>query len=232
MQRMLCAALAALAFYLASSIGVEARTRVQYRVKCAGPYCWPVAEPTRAGGTRRSSAKRQVRRNAKPRHAVLARLRTVETVHVDNDGRVLITAAPAAHRIQAATPSSRSAEREQVSVSAAGGSDLVAKARQYIGTNPTGWARLWCARFMAMIAPHAAAHVRNPNWALDWAALPRTPMSVGAAAVMTRPGGGHIGIVSGITPNGDPVIIAGNAGGNRVREYAIPRGRILAYVRL
>ena len=45
------------------------------------------------------------------------------------------------------------------------GGDLVSKARQYMGGNPTGWRSLWCGRFMAMIAPQAAARIRNPNLA-------------------------------------------------------------------
>src|SRR5262245_49037350 len=54
----------------------------------------------------------------------------------------------------------------------ANNSSLVAIARQYMGTNPTGWARLWCGRFMALVAPEAAAKIPNPNWARNWARLP------------------------------------------------------------
>jgi uncharacterized protein (TIGR02594 family) len=52
---------------------------------------------------------------------------------------------------------------------------------------------------------------------------------VGAIAVMRRGGGGHVGVVSGIDPNGNPIIVSGNH--NRtVAEAVYPRSRITAYV--
>jgi uncharacterized protein (TIGR02594 family) len=59
---------------------------------------------------------------------------------------------------------------------------------------------------------------------------------IGAIAVMARRGraaggspGGHVGVVSGIDPRGNPIIISGNHG-HRVAEAVYPRGRIFAYV--
>jgi len=52
---------------------------------------------------------------------------------------------------------------------------------------------------------------------------------VGAIAVMSRRGGGHVGVVSGIDANGNPIIISGNHG-HRVAESTYQRGRIYAYV--
>jgi uncharacterized protein (TIGR02594 family) len=53
---------------------------------------------------------------------------------------------------------------------------------------------------------------------------------VGAIAVMSRgPTGGHVGIVTGMDPSGNPIVISGNHEG-RVAEVAYPRGRIFAYV--
>ena len=52
---------------------------------------------------------------------------------------------------------------------------------------------------------------------------------IGAIAVMGRRGGGHVGVVSGIDANGNPIVVSGN-NGNRVREMPISRGRIYAYV--
>jgi uncharacterized protein (TIGR02594 family) len=54
-------------------------------------------------------------------------------------------------------------------------------------------------------------------------------MHVGAIAVMSRRGGGHVGIVSGIDASGNPIIISGNHG-HRVREAVYPRSRIYAFV--
>lgn len=111
-----------------------------------------------------------------------------------------------------------------------GGSGLVASARAYVGTNPTGWSRVWCGRFIAMVAPSVAAKVRNPNMAKAYLSLPHTSGNVGDLAVMGRHGGGHVGIVSGFDSGGNPIIVSGNAGGGVVREKAYPRGRILAFV--
>ncbi len=52
---------------------------------------------------------------------------------------------------------------------------------------------------------------------------------VGAIAVMSRRGGGHVGVVSGIDANGNPIVISGNHG-RRVAEATYSRGRIYAYV--
>ena len=41
--------------------------------------------------------------------------------------------------------------------------------------------------------------------------------------------GGHVGVVSGIDANGNPIIISGNHG-HRVGEGVYSRGRIYAYV--
>ena len=52
---------------------------------------------------------------------------------------------------------------------------------------------------------------------------------VGAVAVMARRGGGHVGVVSGVLPNGDVKVISGNHG-HRVAESVYGRGRIVAFV--
>jgi uncharacterized protein (TIGR02594 family) len=65
--------------------------------------------------------------------------------------------------------------------------------------------------------------------AKSWLAKPRVSPQVGAMVVTSRRGGGHVGIVSGFTANGDPIVISGNHG-RRVGEGAYPRSRVLAYV--
>jgi uncharacterized protein (TIGR02594 family) len=52
---------------------------------------------------------------------------------------------------------------------------------------------------------------------------------VGAIAVMTRRGGGHVGVVSGIDAHGNPILVSGN-NRNRVAEAPVSRRRIYAYV--
>jgi len=43
------------------------------------------------------------------------------------------------------------------------------------------------------------------------------------------PSGGHVGVVSGIDPSGNVIVVSGNHN-NTVAESVYPRGRIIAYV--
>jgi uncharacterized protein (TIGR02594 family) len=114
-----------------------------------------------------------------------------------------------------------------------GGSDsVVAEARRYIGGgNPTGRAHLWCARFMNMVLQKSGYHGTGSDMARSFASYGRrvSGPQVGAIAVMTRRGGGHVGVVSGIDASGDPIVVSGN-NGNAVREAPVSRGRVYAYV--
>ena len=107
---------------------------------------------------------------------------------------------------------------------------LVSEARKYIGTNPTGRGSLWCGAFMDLVLKRTG-HAGGGNLASDYARY-GTRVSgpqVGAIAVMGRRGGGHVGVVTGVDPNGNPIIVSGNH--NRtVAESVYPRGRISAYV--
>lgn len=113
-----------------------------------------------------------------------------------------------------------------------GGSGLVSEARRYIGGNPTGRGRLWCARFMNMVLEKTGHHGTGSDMANSFARY-GTRISgpqVGAIAVMSRGGrGGHVGIITGVDALGNPIMISGN-NGNRVREAPVSRGRIYAYV--
>ncbi|MBR0834518.1 TIGR02594 family protein [Bradyrhizobium manausense] len=113
-----------------------------------------------------------------------------------------------------------------------GGSGLVSEARRYIGGNPTGRGSLWCARFMNMVLQHTGHQGTGSDMASSFAHY-GTRVSgpqVGAIAVMSRGRrGGHVGIITGIDAQGNPIMISGN-NGNRVREAPISRGRVYAYV--
>ncbi|MDA9500658.1 TIGR02594 family protein [Bradyrhizobium sp. CCBAU 11357] len=113
-----------------------------------------------------------------------------------------------------------------------GGSGLVSEARRYIGGNPTGRGSLWCARFMNMVLEHTGHRGTGSDMASSFARY-GTRISgpqVGAIAVMSRGGrGGHVGIITGVDAQGNPMMISGN-NGNRVREAPVSRGRIYAYV--
>jgi uncharacterized protein (TIGR02594 family) len=107
---------------------------------------------------------------------------------------------------------------------------LVTEARKYIGTNPTGRASLWCGAFMDLVLKRTG-HRGGGNLASAYTRY-GTHVSgpqVGAIAVMGRRGGGHVGVVSGIDANGNPIIVSGNH--NRtVAESIYPARRIHAYV--
>ncbi|MDO9059234.1 MAG: TIGR02594 family protein [Bradyrhizobium sp.] len=113
-----------------------------------------------------------------------------------------------------------------------GSSGVVAEARRHVGGNPTGRGRLWCARFMNMVLERSGHHGTGSDMASSFASYGQrvSGPQVGAIAVMGRGrGGGHVGVVSGIDAQGNPIVVSGN-NGNRVREAPIPRGRIYAYV--
>jgi uncharacterized protein (TIGR02594 family) len=119
-----------------------------------------------------------------------------------------------------------------------GGSDLVAEARRWIGTNPTGWSHVWCGRFMNFILERTGRRGSGSNLARSFANYGSrvSGPQIGAIAVMGRRGraaggspGGHVGVVSGIDAHGNPIIISGNHG-HRVAEAVYPSGRIFAYV--
>jgi uncharacterized protein (TIGR02594 family) len=112
-----------------------------------------------------------------------------------------------------------------------GSSNVVAEARRYIGGNPTGRGRLWCARFMNMVLQHSGLHGTGSDMANSFAHYGQrvSGPQIGAIAVMGRRGGGHVGVVSGIDASGNPIVVSGNHG-HRVAESVYPRGRIYAYV--
>ncbi len=111
-------------------------------------------------------------------------------------------------------------------------SPLIAEARRYMGTNPTNRRSLWCGAFMNLVLERTGHQRGSSDLAKSFASY-GTRVSgpqVGAIAVMSRgPTGGHVGVVTGIDPSGNPIIISGNHE-NRVAEVPYPRGRIFAYV--
>jgi uncharacterized protein (TIGR02594 family) len=53
--------------------------------------------------------------------------------------------------------------------------------------------------------------------------------TVGAIAVLKRKGGGHVGVVSGVDANGNPILVSGNHN-KKVAETVYPKSRVIAYV--
>jgi uncharacterized protein (TIGR02594 family) len=109
---------------------------------------------------------------------------------------------------------------------------LVSEARKYIGTNPTARKKLWCATFMNFVLAKAGYSGTNSDAAKSFAYYGHriSEPKVGAIAVLSRgKRGGHVGVVSGIDPQGNPIIISGNHN-RRVGEGVYPRARVIAYV--
>jgi uncharacterized protein (TIGR02594 family) len=104
--------------------------------------------------------------------------------------------------------------------------DLVSEARKYIGSNPTGRSSLWCGAFMDMVLKRTG-HPGGGNLAWGYSSYGTRVAGpqVGAIAVMH----GHVGVVSGVDANGNPIIVSGNHN-HTVAESVYPRGRIAAYV--
>jgi len=110
-------------------------------------------------------------------------------------------------------------------------SSLVMEAREFLGTKPSGMGSLWCARFMNMVLEKTGHHGTGSAMANSFASY-GTRVSgpqVGAIAVMGRRGGGHVGVVTGVDPNGNPIVVSGNHN-HTVAEAVYPRSRIITYV--
>jgi uncharacterized protein (TIGR02594 family) len=109
---------------------------------------------------------------------------------------------------------------------------LVTEARKYVGTNPTARKKLWCATFMNMVLARTGYSGTGSDAARSFASYGKRidEPRVGAIAVLTRgKNGGHVGIVTGVDANGNPIIISGNHG-KRVGEATYSRNRVIAYV--
>lgn len=149
-----------------------------------------------------------------------------------------VTDPPASHSSAATQrPAGRRIATQQASGSPSasggfGGGGVVDEARRWIGTNPTSRSSLWCAAFMNFVLQRTGHGGTGSNFAKSFASFGQrvSGPQVGAIAVMSRKGGGHVGVVSGIDASGNPVIISGNSRGRRVAETVYPRGRVYAYV--
>jgi len=96
------------------------------------------------------------------------------------------------------------------------GNSLVERARQYVGATARQVgvrSTLWCSAFLRKVTGASDVDDR----AVSWERHQRITPQVGAVVTMGRRGGGHVGIVSGFTKSGDPIVISGNHG-HRVAE--------------
>jgi uncharacterized protein (TIGR02594 family) len=176
---------------------------------------------------------------ARPIHKAAQAAMQAQNTGADHDDRFAIANQPAAGEATQSQSRRRVAAQAQANPAFGGftSNSLVSEARKYIGTNPTGRGSLWCGAFMDMVLKKTG-HAGGGNLASGYARY-GTRVSgpqVGAIAVMGRRGGGHVGIVSGIDPNGNPIVVSGNTwnrstgGRHTVAESVYPRSRVYAYV--
>ena len=178
---------------------------------------------------RHSSHRKYVKRYRGGRHYSRAQ-RVRHGAHYSRSQRVHY-ATPRSQRARYAAPQQEQAVAS-VPQSGFGSTNIVAEARRYIGGNPTGRSRLWCARFMNMVLQRSGHKGTGSDMARSFASYGQriSGPQVGAIAVMSRgKRGGHVGVVSGIDAKGNPIVVSGNHG-RRVAESVYPRGRVYAYV--
>jgi uncharacterized protein (TIGR02594 family) len=114
---------------------------------------------------------------------------------------------------------------------------MVARAAGWLGIRVTDDETPWCGTFVAscMAAagfspPRGAIGVRASWWA-GWGqplSSTATRPPLGAIAVFTRAGGGHVGFVTAVYANGDLDILGGNQR-NAVNIARFPRARLSAF---
>lgn len=111
---------------------------------------------------------------------------------------------------------------------------MVDKAREYVGKTARQLGlpnSLWCSDFVNMITGGGT----HDRMARSWLQRPRMERpELGAIVVFWRRSpsskSGHVGVLTGWDKAGNPIVVAGNAGGNRVRESRGRKDRVLAYV--
>jgi uncharacterized protein (TIGR02594 family) len=122
--------------------------------------------------------------------------------------------------------------RLAISQPVAGGLELIAEARKYLGTNPTHRRQLWCAAFMNFILAklgYPGTHSDAARSFIHYGRRIRGPR-IGAIAVLSRgKDGGHVGVVTGFDKHHNPILISGNF--NRSVGIGVhARSRVIAYV--
>jgi hypothetical protein len=101
--------------------------------------------------------------------------------------------------------------------------DLAARAGAYLGGNPTGWARVWCGKFMRMIVPQDPGPAFNV--ARNWSRYGK-PSSPAPGAIGVLPH--HVGVVLGRCADGRIHLRSGNHN-RRVGDGCYAASRFIAF---
>lgn len=101
-----------------------------------------------------------------------------------------------------------------------GGAALISEMRRHLDTNPTGWRRKWCGKFLDQ-SLRAVGLPGGGNLASAYARYgsPSAGPCIGCLAVW----GHHVGVITAIDSDGDITVISGNHG-RLVREMVSGRG--------
>lgn len=94
----------------------------------------------------------------------------------------------------------------------------------------------WCGDFVDTALARALPKEPRPGalgvncyWALNWGLLGvASPLVYGAVVTFKRPGGGHVGFLVGISPDGAYYLVLGGNQGNRVSRTWIAKSRCQA----
>lgn len=86
----------------------------------------------------------------------------------------------------------------------------------------------WCAAFVGAMLEQVglmSSRFESARSYLQWG-VPLAIPAVGAIAVFTRQGGGHVGFIVGQTPDGQSLLILGGNQGNEVNVRSISKARL------
>jgi len=113
----------------------------------------------------------------------------------------------------------------------AGSSPWLAHALNDVGTNPTGWKRLWCAKSLNMWLEQSGKRGCGGNTAISCLQAGRklSGPQVGAIAVMKH----HVGIVKEVHGAHVTLVSGNNSGRSGARKVGVSKyakGRVMAYV--
>lgn len=106
--------------------------------------------------------------------------------------------------------------------------DLVESAGKHVGKNARQLGlppSLWCADFINMLTASGKDRTARSYMSRG---IPAQSGCIGCVAVLTRSGGGHVGVVKDYNQRGDPIIISGNHGG-RVAISPYAKQRVIGY---
>jgi uncharacterized protein (TIGR02594 family) len=113
---------------------------------------------------------------------------------------------------------------------------MAKRAAKWLGITYTADSVPWCGLFVSecmeacgFAPPRGFIGIRAKSWPNWGTALSTTATRppIGAIAVFGRDGGGHVGFVESVHPNGDLNILGGNQG-DAVNIRRFPRARLIA----